>query len=267
MQDQGEGQEKTSVGTSASHESNPTPTPQEAQTSKGNGMVSGRTTLLVNGVWALGKNKWVYIKSVFSSEKWIPILQVLSSILVAFVSIFALYQGHKNAILDERAWITASHIFEPGEVNSNLASGVPGNKAPQVNILSYGRTPALHVKVTAIVKETPDKNLPDLRSELEDKNKYLDGVRIFTPGQQRPYLPEWAENGKRTGRVYIDPTILYEVKSGQGLFVYGRVDYEDVSGAKHWITYCEQLNDVEKWASCQKYNEIDDDVSWWSRLR
>jgi len=176
----------------------------------------------------------------------------------AYVAAAALKEEHKNAILDLRAWVTVTHIFAPGDAIAGARQATPDMGKAQVNIRNTGRTPALQVKMIAFVKQTLDRELPDLRSELEDKEKYLDGVRVLLPGREDGYQPEWATGSKKTGRISLDQSIMKEIKSGQGLFVYGRVDYEDVYGAKHWTTYCSQLNDEERWIPCQKYNEVDD---------
>jgi len=178
--------------------------------------------------------------------------------MIAFVSIVALFMGHKNAILDQRAWVNVTSVQNPVR-NANNANTLVGKV--QVNIKNTGKTPAFQVKMTAFVNQTKDRNLPNLKSELEDKKEYLDGVRIIMPGPESGYQPVWANNSKRKGRVFIDQSILDEIKSGQAIFVYGRIDYDDVSGAPHWTTYCQQLDDREIWVACEKYNETDD-IGW-----
>jgi hypothetical protein len=186
-------------------------------------------------------------------------LQTLASILIVLVSIIALITTHKYAILDQRAWVNVASI-QNFDRNAKTFIG-----KVQVNIKNTGKTPAFNVKMWAIARQTKDKSLPDLKSELETKKEYLDGVRIIMPGPENGYQPEWADKSKGEERVFLDQSILDEIKSGQAIFVYRRIDYDDVSGDPHWTTYCSQLNHGEIWITCEKYNETDR-LAWWRRL-
>ncbi len=192
-------------------------------------------------------------------RNWAIVLQTVASIMIAFVSIVALVTTYKNAILDQRAWVNVASVQNPDRNAKTLIGKV------QVNIKNTGKTPAFNVKVTAFVRQTKVRNLPDLKSEIEGKKEYLDGVRIIMPGPESGYQPEWAEKSNGAERVFLDQSILDEIKSGQALFVYGRIDYNDVSGAPHWTTYCQQLDDREIWIACEKYNETDS-IGWWHWL-
>jgi hypothetical protein len=41
------------------------------------------------------------------------------------------------------------------------------------------------------------------------------------------------------------------------VYVYGRIEYEDVSGMAHWVNFCTFLLPGGDFAICPKYNEMD----------
>jgi hypothetical protein len=142
---------------------------------------------------------------------------------------------------DQRAWIGILRV-----VPFSLKAGEPAKFS--VIATNTGRTPAVHshtyLTAQQIVKGTT----------LEFRYPSTPGVRsnsVVVPGGQVVLGPN-----KSTGPITKDE--IDNITSGiSTIYVYGRINYEDVFDRAHQTTFCYVLTDTSTAIDCDQYNEAD----------
>jgi hypothetical protein len=157
-----------------------------------------------------------------------------------------------NASQDQRARIViASVACEP------LTPEVEKRLNVIVKITNSGKTPAKRIRAVAVVDPLPKGEKPTysyssdpviqlgiLEPNVEHQLRLLP-VRSKSTGEERPLPAE----------------IFDQLKSGAiQLFTHGRIDYEDVFGQSHWVTFCYFLLVPfnEHFGVCADHNESDE---------
>jgi hypothetical protein len=152
--------------------------------------------------------------------------------------------ANKQAILSQRAWMqmkigieSPSHMWTVGQ---------PIDIRIKQN--NTGRTPALNLKSVIA------------RTNVESKN----GVFDPPPFSYKP--EQYVSSGNLTpgGEIFSDSVSGFTaedearvVSMKVRVYVHGRVEYDDVFGVHHWLTFCSFLLPGQACAICPYHNEID----------
>jgi hypothetical protein len=150
----------------------------------------------------------------------------------------------RNSRLDERPWVVLRQI-----------AGIPELDKPwnvQMFFVNTGKTPARNVRLNCHTTfETTEsavkfgEKVPDSRPALIAPND-LSTFCVLDP--LAPKIP----------KVTRDVINILTNKTAT-LFVYGFVTYDDISGLKHWLTFCRIMEpDGKSWEGCQTHNDTGD---------
>ncbi len=159
--------------------------------------------------------------------------------------------ANKQAILSQRAWISIGvHLQDPAKKEKALPANPlkPGTIIDlRSTIKNTGRTPAINVR--SVGQRTGIH-----RSE--------DGTYPYPSFEHFALLP--LENLNPDGELYGDMLLPFTqqdkqlIDSGKvRVYFYGRIEYEDVFGGRHWRNFCTFLLPSGAFAMCQQYNDID----------
>ncbi|MFI5126984.1 MAG: hypothetical protein ACHQJX_09165, partial [Candidatus Acidiferrales bacterium] len=143
-----------------------------------------------------------------------------------------------TAHLEQRAWVGVLGI-----TSLKIKAAEPTDF--QLMAVNSGRTPALHVKHLLTVKSMlTSQKFTFTHGPAMGANSDT----VIQPNMQVPFV---AEPDVPT-QAQIDA-----IKSGTAtLRIYGRIDYEDVFGAKHYTKFCFILGrDLTSLEWCSEYNE------------
>jgi hypothetical protein len=157
--------------------------------------------------------------------------------------------------IDQRAWIGLDYL-DPVPV-----SGLEVGKtfAAKAGITNTGKTPARNLVIYSIIEPVDAGKRP---------NFSYSGIPPITGG----FLPP---NGKAS----LPPNALIDLRQPQqplaivdqerldlfknkkfGIYAHGRIEYDDIFGDSHWMTYCSYLPypSIGTFAFCSEHNETDD---------
>jgi len=159
--------------------------------------------------------------------------------------------ANKQAILSQRAWISVkiAAAIQPGAGRppNPFILGQPFDV--RITWKNTGRTPALRVrsvtKRSGFVAKDGHFGTPDFLYKPEDFQS-LDNL-----------MPD-AEIYGDTITGPLNEADIKQITSNQvHVFIYGRIEYDDVFSVHHWRTYCGQLLPTGAIALCPDHNEID----------
>jgi hypothetical protein len=170
-------------------------------------------------------------------------------------------QSVASSNLDQRPWLQ----IQPLVVNTSWQIGSP--IAANVNVINTGKTPAINVIGDIVVDPIPTGGTLKF-IYLSDRMHLHMKTNAFLPG-----FPVGFNAGAKvmgTSGSPIDSLVTTEnrVKIIDGtifIVVYGKITYDDVFGAHHWITFCghsqytvisvDSTRDISE--SCADYNDVD----------
>jgi hypothetical protein len=144
--------------------------------------------------------------------------------------------------LDQRAWVVVKEI-----------NGVPQLDKPwflKIFFVNTGKTPARNVKMSCWIDIKKNESLvnfnkmaPDMRPILiapNDPSTYCSLSPITMPKVTQQVFDELS-----------DPARVF--------FAHGFVNYDDVSGKNHWLTFCRIMQpDGTIWNGCKTHNDTGD---------
>jgi len=155
----------------------------------------------------------------------------------------------KQITLGERAWLEV-------RVRTQASSGFPARIEAgrlsdiRVTITNTGRTPAINVRVA-------DSREPVTKDK---SGRFLLPKPIYRTAD---YVP--SGNIPPSGEIYSDfvsDIITQEdmnriTSQGVRIYIHGRIEYWDVYGVEHWLTFCNYLLPLGGYAVCEENNDID----------
>ncbi len=142
--------------------------------------------------------------------------------------------------LQARAWVSI-----PGVVGKNeIQVGAPLSVG--VKITNSGSSPALKMRLRITIAEVPKTLISDLPRQMSD-GQSVRSPAVLYPGQEVEGRTGYV-NGEAISKALIDALACGDVK----VFIYGRVDYEDVFGRAHSSKFCFDLGeDLKSPVSCE----------------
>jgi len=149
-----------------------------------------------------------------------------------------------NFHAEERAWVVLSKI-EPDGGSLKDGSFIAG----RVTLANTGKTPALHVilEMAAIIY-TKDHQ-PDLR--IARPKHFIPHYSVIPPNDTPNSRTQRVKDTEGNEARMSEYDRLRLVSGETEFYVFGRVSYEDVSGAKHKTQFCAVLNsDLTTFHSC-----------------
>jgi hypothetical protein len=159
--------------------------------------------------------------------------------------------ARKNAHFDQRAWLGISYGPQTYKINEPFAV--------TLEVVDTGRTPSRNVNGVAVTYflKTGEKIPPfiyDHRTSI-DLGTMLPGIKQSAVSH---LIPIGVPKDKPIQPLNISDSMYRALTSGSGyILVYGRLEYDSVFGAHHWITFCaSNLNFVEP-KECIDYNDVD----------
>jgi len=151
-----------------------------------------------------------------------------------------------NFRLDQRAWVAEDTI-----------SGFPEVDKPfgiQVVIKNTGKTFAKHITDVGIADPVPLGSPANFWKESKVKRTGT----ILIPPNGTKIITLYPVRGSATAK--LSQSGLDEFKS-KTLYVFGRIDYADIFGCRHWTTFCYFLDpreNLQLYSACKEHNDADD---------
>jgi len=191
-------------------------------------------------------------------------LQVIGLVVLIAYTTFAFLQWREiqrstNAAMenfkrDERAWMAFK--FMEGNITFNIGKSffVP------TQVMNNGKTPARDVQGKIVVGVFKNGEQLGLDYSPGHAHYQVFAGTIFPTGHI-----EQSFEGIRHGIPNAEPIILNkpmweEILSGKSVVVvHGRIEYKDIFGTEHWMTYCRYVLHPELISEeCTRYNDADD---------
>ncbi len=152
--------------------------------------------------------------------------------------------ANKQAILSQRAWMQVKVGIE--SPTGKWTVGKPLDV--RMKRKNTGRTPALNVK---------DVNAMTIQEKIN-------GVFKSPPFSYKPEQYVRAGNLTPDGEIFsdfVEPFTAEDenriVSEKVRVYVHGVIEYDDVFGVHHWLTYCNFLLPGQAFAICPYHNEVD----------
>lgn len=148
--------------------------------------------------------------------------------------------------LDERAWVTEVSISGEPQIDQPFAI--------LVELRNTGKTPARHFQGKIVSDPSPRGAEPDL---AKLKAIRYTGSGILAPNSSK-FLTTYPLKGSATEKLPKEG--MDEVKAST-LYVFGRVEYDDIFDCHHWSTFCAFLDPREnyrKYSLCKQHNDADE---------
>jgi hypothetical protein len=154
--------------------------------------------------------------------------------------------------LDQRAWIVLESIAPvPLIPEVGKTFGVTGV------IKNTGKTPARNIVIYSIIEPVDAGRLP---------NFSYDGVPKLIGGLLSPNIPATLPLNVLPDAKTKQPALFSQeqldiFKSKKSvIYAHGRIEYEDIFGNIHWMTYCSYLPfpPISSMAFCAEHNDTDD---------
>ncbi|MGO9554356.1 MAG: hypothetical protein ACLP2U_04950 [Syntrophobacteraceae bacterium] len=179
---------------------------------------------------------------------WLKGLEVIGALAIVVYAIFSGLQWYimqSSMKLDQRAWI-----------GSTIVKGLWGIGKPidiSVQFRNTGKTPAKNV-ATITICDTIEKNIaPSFDAE---SNIWNDQSRSVMTPQQVAFIEVHVHDDLQdVARDAIINDVLNGVKRA---YVHGRVEYEDIFGKPHWLTFCYFYDPIAKgYRNYSQHNDTD----------
>jgi len=158
--------------------------------------------------------------------------------------------------LDQRAWIDVS--FGMPVLKENSPISVP------ITVTNTGKTAAKTFEgyiVIASVKREDEPLFGGLDKPGEGRVPMR--VGILLPNRPTSVMFVAVKPGTQNReQVFLTPSLNQEIQNGQSVILaYGRINYTDIFGTKHWIKFCGSHGALIGVApkKCSSYNDIDND--------
>lgn len=153
--------------------------------------------------------------------------------------------------LDQRAWIGIDSMDAvPAILEVGKSIGMTGV------IKNTGKTPARNIVMYSIIEVVYDGKPPNF--SYDGIKKAIGG---FLPPNGQGILPLNTIPDLKTNQpVILTQEQLDLLKSRKAdIYSHGRIEYDDIFGAHHWMTYCSYLQaTLGGFAFCAEHNETDD---------
>jgi uncharacterized repeat protein (TIGR01451 family) len=154
--------------------------------------------------------------------------------------------------LGQRAWVSVQSVrLEPPTPTIGQPLTI------RVGIRNTGLTPAVRIVGTSVVDPVPEGAYP-LFSHTKDRRV---AVGMLAP-QADHFFPMTVTTSISSGKPapLTEPIFAYLVAGKARLYAHGRIDYADVFGDRHWITFCYRLTIPlnGNFELCAGHNETDD---------
>jgi hypothetical protein len=164
----------------------------------------------------------------------------------------ALRETRNAQRLDQRAWIGITKV----EILKNR----PDPALMSITLSNSGKTPALAVKVDFHVLTLPAGNEDIIQSHIEEEPKRrFGGTNDSIHPSATNIVDGWLydQNGRRTS---LTAQQLAAIADGTlTIYGHGRVEYQDVFGRAHWLTFCERWDrELRDYVACGRGNASDD---------
>jgi hypothetical protein len=197
------------------------------------------------------ENRWY--KTIDGWKTALEILAIPFAVGYAMVTYYQWQDLRRNFATEQRAWV----FVQNGEINVHGAVGEM--LATDLTVTNTGKTPAEHITGNVILTVLFGNEAID--------TEYSDGYLQFpvSSGTVLPNVPQKfritgvvkPKNG-RSGNLIIDESFGQALNAGLARIVlYGRLDYLDVNGRQHWVTFCNHMGGYARVPGCAEYNAID----------
>jgi len=156
--------------------------------------------------------------------------------------------------VDKRAWIGLDYITP-----DPLILEVGKTFGYKAGIINTGKTPALNLRIYSIIEPVDEGKRPNF--SYVGIHPIIGG---FLPPNGKAALPlNVLINVRRPEKpsAIIEQWQLDLFKSKKfNIYSHGRIEYEDIFGDHHWMTYCSYLPypSISSFAFCPEHNENDD---------
>ena len=154
---------------------------------------------------------------------------------------------------DERAWI--GFKFMEGPITFTLGKSflVP------TQLINTGKTPAKDVHGNIVVGVFKKVESLDFTYSPGHAHYFVQAGTIFPNGTITESFEGIQHDIDKAEAIILTPSLRGELFSGESLLiVYGRMDYSDIFGVKHWTTYCRYVLHPERISDqCTRYNDTD----------
>ena len=184
------------------------------------------------------------------------------TLALAFVAIyqFVIVKGQLHIMqTDQRPWINAKvdSFTEPPTINGNI-QGI-------VHLSNTGKTPAKHVRCLSRIENIRNGEYPHFEYSTQPITYLFTGTilpdkqPVDIPVVSLDHIPSNPQNSEP--KKFSDIEVGSLLNGGTFIVIHGRVDYEDILGVKHWITFCgwKGYNPQGQYSaySCSQYNDVD----------
>jgi hypothetical protein len=155
--------------------------------------------------------------------------------------------ANEQAILSQRAWI---HVLIQTQPHKNGQPFVPNEPlVVRVTTKNTGRTPAINA--WSVTKR--DVAGREANGEFSEPPFTYKKDEYIRDGNITPDQWNYAD--------FVKPFTSEDLKRIQTqvvrMYVHGRIEYEDVFSAHHWISFCSFLLPSGAWANCKDNNDMD----------
>ena len=174
-------------------------------------------------------------------------------VFYAFIAALQWYEMHKALVIDQRAWIN---------VPFPTTFPLDGPFIPAtIQITNTGRTPAKNVEINIVATVLNKGDKPDLSHFGPGRayNKVIAGA-IFANAPITMTIPVVHYGPFQSENIVPDDTLRQDIANGKRFIsLYGRVDYWDVLGVKHWTQFCTGYGPAisDGLIDCIRYNDVD----------
>lgn len=164
----------------------------------------------------------------------------------------ALRETRNAQRVDQRAWIGVSKVAPPKSLSDPILMSV--------SFANSGKTPALAVKMMLHVLILPAGNHDIIASHLDEEPKTrMDGPNDFIFPGVTDTIEGWPfdEHGRRTT---LTAQQIAAIEAGTlTIYGHGRVEYQDIFGGAHWLTFCVYWDgEIHDYSACDRGNASDD---------
>ncbi len=187
---------------------------------------------------------------------WPSRLQAFCTLAIVFITGFYTYYAReqvgqmKEAVritgdqfrLDQRAWMGITIMSGQFEVGKPMTI--------TINFQNTGKTPAKEITNVMVVEPLEGNAAPDFTRE---QIAFKEGKGLATP-QQKIHSSMKAPEEKPLTDVGFKNVINGKVR----IYIHGILEYDDIFGHHHWITYCHYLaTDGENFNAYKEHNDTD----------
>ncbi len=148
---------------------------------------------------------------------------------------------------DQRCWIGLQGIHYTIDAGKVIESTIV--------FTNTGKTPAVNLRTRATMKPVPVGDAPDFQH-----------IYSIVPQNHSPVAPNASifTNPKDHSNIPLAQDEVDAIKQGAAVvYIYGRIDYEDIFHVDHWISFCYSANtDLVNSSACKEHNEIDNNPEY-----